>query len=185
MDRFSFVMVLLSIIVGLGITEILTNVAHQIQQRAKSKPYWLHSLLVIIVFIAFLQQWWEMWGLHTQEMWSFPVLLLMLGGPVCLYVIAHLMFPDEIEGTDFKSTYFDDARIIYMVAALAVTVATLFRPMSFGVPLVSIDNLASAGFLISFIILAISRNRWVHSIIVPLMLIALLSDILVFNMSIS
>lgn len=184
MDRFSFVMVLLSIIVGLGITELLTNVAHQIQQRTKSKPYWLHSLLVIIVFIAFLQQWWEMWSLHSEEMWTFPVLLLMLGGPVCLYLIAHLLFPDEIEGTDFKSAYFEDSRIIYMIAALAVTVATLFRPISFGDPLISIDNLTSAGFLTSFVILVISKSRRVHGTIVPLILIALLSDILIFNMSI-
>lgn len=185
MDRFSFVMVLFSIIVGLGITELLTNIARQIQQHARSRPYWLHSFLVAIIFVAFLQQWWEMWSLQTQEMWSFPVLLLMLGGPVCLYVISHLMFPDEIEGTDFKAIYFDDARIIYILAALAVTLATLFRPLSFGFPLFVTDNLASFGFLLSFIVLAISKNRWVHGIIVPLMLIALLSDILIFNMSIS
>lgn len=185
MDRFSFVMVLLSIIVGLGITELLTNVAHQIQQRAKSKPYWIHSFLVTIIFVAFLQQWWEMWGLHAQEMWSFPVLLLMIGGPVCLYVISHLMFPDDIKGIDFKEIYFDDARILYMLAALAVILATLFRPLSFGAPLFVTDNLTSLGFLISFIILAISKNRWIHGTLVPLMLIALLSDILIFNMSIS
>lgn len=185
MDRFSFVMVLLSIIVGLGVTELLSNVAYQIQQRAKSKPYWIHSVLVVLIFVAFLQQWWEMWSLHTQETWSFPVLLLMLGGPVCLYVISHLMFPDEIEGTDFKAIYFDDARILYILAALAVTLATLFRPVSFGMPLFVTDNLASFGFLLSFIVLAISKNRWIHGTIVPLMLIALLSDILIFNMSIS
>lgn len=185
MDRFSFVMVLLSIIVGLGITELLRNVAHQVQQRARIKPYWLHSILVVIVFIAFLQLWWEMWSLQSQETWSFPTLLLMLGGPVGLYIIAHLMFPDVIEGTDFKAIYFKDSQVIYTLSACVVILATLFRPVSFGLPLFSTDNFSSLGLLAAFVILALSKNRWVHGIIIPMMLITLLGDILLFNMSIS
>lgn len=185
MDRFSFVMVLLSIIVGLGVTELLTNVARQIQHRAKVKPYWLHSLLVIIVFIAFLQQWWEMWGLKTQEIWSFPILLLMIGGPVCLYIISHLMFPDDLDGADFKVGYFEDSRMIYMIAVFSVIMATLCRPVSFGTSLISTDNSSSFILLVAFIILGLSKNKWVHGFIVPMVLVLLLSDILLFTLSIT
>lgn len=56
MDRFSFVMVLLSIIVGLGVTELLTNLARQIKHRSASAFYWLHTVIVAFVFVALLQQ---------------------------------------------------------------------------------------------------------------------------------
>ncbi len=65
MDRFAFVMVLFSIIVGLGITELLTNVARQIRLRSKTKFSLLHTSVVAILFVALLQQWWEAWALQS------------------------------------------------------------------------------------------------------------------------
>lgn len=49
MDRFEFLMVLLSIIVGLGISEILTNVARQIRARKSVQGFWVHSGVVVML----------------------------------------------------------------------------------------------------------------------------------------
>ncbi len=65
MDRFAFVMVLFSIIVGLGITELLTNVARQIRLRSKTKFSLLYTSVVAILFVALVQQWWEAWALQS------------------------------------------------------------------------------------------------------------------------
>lgn len=183
MDRFSFVLVLLSIIVGLGVTELLTNLARQIQARREIRFYWPHSVLVIAVFLGLLQQWWESWDQRLVEVWTFPVLLLMLGGPVCMYIISHLLFPKEISKTDFKAFYYDNARIIHLAAVLAVISSTLYRPLSFGHGLIDPDNLTSALGVAAFLILALTQRRWVHETIVPLIFVAVLGDLLVFHLS--
>jgi hypothetical protein len=184
MDRFSFVMVLLSIIVGLGVTELLTNFARQIQNRAKSKFYWLHTVLALLVFIALLQQWWESWDQRLVENWSFPILLLMLGGPIGLYLISHLLFPKEASEVNFENHYYDNSRVTYFIGILTVIFASIYRPLSFGDTLIDADNVASVFILIVFMILAFSKNRWLHQILVPLLFAAVLFDILFFHMSI-
>jgi len=184
MDRFSFIMVLHSIIVGLGVTELLSNVARQIRHRASVKTYWLHSLLVLIIFTAFLQQWWEMWFLQSVETWTFPIIFLLLGGPICLYIIAHLLYPEDMEGADLKALYFDETKFIATLGALTVFIATVFRPIAFDAPLFTQDNLSSALLLLAFLIIAFSKNVKLHSVIVPLVFIALAADILIFSLRI-
>ena len=184
MDRFSFVMVLLSIIVGLGVTELLTNVARQIQVRSKQKFYWVHSTLVALVFIALLQQWWESWDQRFVESWSFPILLMMIGAPVGLYVISHLLFPKDIEDTDFEEFYYDNPRATYLIGAATVIFASMYRPLSFGDHLVDPDNIVSVIILVAFLILAFTRHKLVHQALVPLLFAAVAFDVLFFHMSI-
>ena len=185
MDRFSFVMVLLSIIVGLGVTELLTNVARQIQSRARSQSYWVHSLLVAVVFLALLQQWLESWDQRDVESWSFVVLLLMLSGPIGLYIISHLLYPKQAEGSDFKAYYFENARMLYLIAAATAVIATLYRPVAFGDTLIDPDNISSLILLSVFLILAAFKRPVIHEILVPLLLTAVLMDVLIFIPTIS
>jgi hypothetical protein len=60
MSHFEFLMVLVSIIVGLGVAEILTRVARQLRWRECTNGYWVHSCSVTLVFLALLQSWREL-----------------------------------------------------------------------------------------------------------------------------
>lgn len=184
MDRFSFVMVLLSIIVGLGVTELLTNIARQIQHRTDAKFYWLHSVLAALVFIALLQQWWESWDQRDVEMWTFPMLLLMLGGPIGLYIISHVLFPRVFDHVDFEKHYYENTRVTYVIALATVVSASLYRPLSFGSTLFDADNITSAFIFVVFLTLAITNNKMVHQTLVPFLFIAMVTDILVFHGSV-
>jgi hypothetical protein len=178
MSLFEFLMVLVSIIVGLGIAEILTGVARQIRFRASSVAYWLHSCGVALIFFALLQIWWELWVLRSVDEWGFSDLVLMLVGPAGLYLIAHLIFPDPIEGTEFRAYYYDAMRPVWWLAVLVAVVSTLFKPIAFGDDLVDMDNAASVAMIIGFLTLATSRNTVVHSVLVPSFLLLLLWDVL-------
>ncbi|MEM9570033.1 MAG: hypothetical protein AAF996_01115 [Pseudomonadota bacterium] len=180
MDRFSYVMVLLSIIVGLGITELLSNTARQIQLRTRAKFYWVHGLLVIAVFVALLQQWWEGWDQRNVEAWSFHVMLLMLGGPIGLYIIAHLLYPKQLDGLDFKRFYYESPRTLYVIAAITTIIGTAYRPVAFGDVIIDPDNAASAVMVLAFLVLAATRRERVHTILVPLILAAILLDVFIF-----
>ena len=81
--------------------EVLTGVARMISYRDTVKAYWIHSTFILIVFLALLQQWWEIWGVREVASWTFAGLLMMLGGPIGLFLIANLLFPDPVNGTDY------------------------------------------------------------------------------------
>lgn len=181
MTRFEFIIVLMSIIVGLGIAELLTNVARQIQDRKNVKHYWLQSGMVAFVFIALLQQWWESWGLQEVEGWSFLTMMLMLAGPIGLFITSHLIFPSEMKNVDLREHYARNSRAIWLVAVFSVISATLFRPISFGHELIHLDNASSVVMLIAFIFLALIRNQRFHEIVFPVVFSALVLDIFVFH----
>jgi hypothetical protein len=181
MTRFEFIIVLMSIIVGLGITELLTNAARQIQNRKTVKPYWMQSGMVAFIFIALLQQWWESWDLQGVEGWDFLTMMLMLAGPIGLFITAHLIFPSEMKNVDLREHYARNSRAIWVVAVFAVITATLFRPISFGHELIDPDNASSVVMLGAFILLALIRNRRFHEIVFPVVFGALVLDIFVFH----
>jgi hypothetical protein len=182
MQQYEFVMVLLSIIVGLGITELLTNVARQIKNRKTVKLYWPHMAVVLTVFIALLQQWWESWWLQSIEHWNFLTLLFLLGGPVGLYILSHLLFPEKMEHTDFEGFYFSNSRIILLFAAFTVILGTLFKPLSFGNSLFNYDNAAPLFLIVIFVGLATFKNKLFHQIALSGVLAAVLLDITLFNL---
>lgn len=177
MALFEFLMVLVSIIIGLGLTEILTGVASSIRCRTTVNFYWVHLVLVLAIFIALLQQWWEIWGLRNASEWSFLALLFMLTAPVCLYLISHLLFPEPVEGADIEIYYYNEMRPIWILGTLAVLISTLFRPIFFSVSLFSLDNATSLVFILGFIVLYSSKHRLVHAIINCVFLILLLIDV--------
>lgn len=185
MTLFEFLMVLVSIIVGLGVAEILTGVALQIRCRGSSSVYWVHSCGVALIFLALLQTWWELWSLHDIPEWSFYSLVLMLLAPAGLYLVAHLIFPEPVKGSNFREYYYGQMRPVWWLAAMIAVSSTLFRPLAFGSELVTWDNAVSVFMLIGFIGLASSRCSLLHSVLVPTFLTLLLWDILWWNPSVS
>jgi hypothetical protein len=181
MDRFNFMMVLLSIIVGLGLTEILVNIARQIKARKTSKTFWVHSGVVLLLFMGFLQIWWESWGLHELEQWAFHHLLLMLVTPVGLFIISHLVYPDDLEGVDMEEYYFENSRLLWVAAALFVPSGMIFNAVAFDHSLFRMGNLTTFLMVGLFLILGFSRYRPLHFAAMPTILALLLFDVMFFQ----
>ena len=181
MELFEFLMVLVSIIIGLGVAEVLTGVARNLRHSDSVQRDWVHTVLVAAIFLALLQQWWESWSLRGATEWSFPALLMMLAGPVCLFLIAHLLYPEEVAGSDLRKYYSDVSRPIWILGALGVTGATTFRPLIFGQTLFAADNATSFLMLVVFLVLSVSRRRILHAVLIPAILVLLLLDTLLIS----
>ena len=93
MGLFEFFMILISVIVGLALTEILTGTANLLRERETVRFYWLHSLFQVGIFFALLQQWWESWELVNLTEISFGNVLLRLFPSIMVFMIARLLNP--------------------------------------------------------------------------------------------
>jgi hypothetical protein len=185
MSLFEFLMVLVSIIIGLGIAEILRGIARLLRNRDSIEHYWLHSVLVVFVFVALLQQWWEIWGVQGMQQWTFFGLLMMLGGPIGLFLIAYLLFPQPIRGASVRNYYYGAMRPIWWLGVFTVTTATLFRPVVLGDALITVDNATSFLGFIGFIVLGLSTNKMLHSVLVPIFLGSIVWDVVALSFEIS
>ena len=176
MALFEFVMVLVSIIVGLGIATLLTGVANVLRSGESVRLYWVHSLAVVMVFLAHAQVWWESWDLNSVPEWSFGGLLMMLGAPICLFLISHLLFPESLSDVDLSEYYFSVARVVWPLGAATTLLGTLFRPVVFGTSVLEVGNAASIPATILCLILASTQNRRVHAVVVPAFLVLIWFD---------
>jgi hypothetical protein len=184
MNLFEFLMILLSLIVGLGMAEILSGIARFLKSGGAHKIPWIHGAAATAVFLGLLQTFWESWGLRTIEIWSFPAMLLMLGSPISLYLMAYVLFPERDTVADLDDYYLKRARLIWPLAGLTVIVGTLFRPVAFGDPLWVVDNASGIPILVVCAILTFTKARIAHQILVPIVLASVLLDTLTFSHSI-
>src|SRR5689334_16954075 len=93
MDAFSYVSVIISVVIGLGLSHLLTGVAELVKARRTVKFYWVHLLWVALTFIGHIFLWWTMWNLRLIRDWNFFSFLLLLLAPVLLYLAAAFLIP--------------------------------------------------------------------------------------------
>src|SRR5476649_2702355 len=94
MGDFDYLSVLISIVLGLGITNLLTGFAALIRNRGRVRVYWPMPIWMITLFLIHIQTWWAMFGLRGVQSWSFGAFLVVLMQPVCLFIMTALIVPD-------------------------------------------------------------------------------------------
>jgi hypothetical protein len=59
MDPFSYLSVLISIILALGMTRVLAGVGEMLQARSRRRLYWVHAVWVVNLFLYLVVAWWD------------------------------------------------------------------------------------------------------------------------------
>ena len=120
MSPFEFVTVLISIILGLGITQIMSGIADLIHQWGRVRLNWPHLLWVVLVFILHVQEWWLLFQLRSITVWKLPMFLFQVLYPISLFILARILFPmpTEENGTDMKRYYLSSYRKLFIMVMI-------------------------------------------------------------------
>lgn len=94
MDAFSYLSVLLSIILGLAITQVLQGYRALILARGRVKLAATPLLWSGIVLLGAVQSWWASFGLRDHESWSFGTFAVILIQMIMQYMSAAVVLPD-------------------------------------------------------------------------------------------
>ena len=94
MDEFSYLSVLLSIILGLAVTQILKGFRAILLSRTRVRIYWPVIGWAILLLLVNFQSWWAMFGMRARHDWTFPQFGIVLLQTIILYMLAGLVFPD-------------------------------------------------------------------------------------------
>jgi len=108
MGVFEYLSVLLSVIVGLGVTHILAGLSKMIHHRKTFTVFWPHVLWAFNILIMIVIIWWGMFWWNGLENWSFFRFLLLLLYGIMLFFAAALLFPwDLANDFDFDRYFFE------------------------------------------------------------------------------
>ena len=125
MDAFNYLAVLLSIIVGLALTQVLSACGRLIRARAHVVWYWPALLWAAILVVIDVQVWWTMFGLRTHANWTFIAFFSVLLQTITLYMMAAVLLPEQVDerGVNLREHYHRQAPWFFgfFAATLAVS----------------------------------------------------------------
>lgn len=126
MDHFEYIMVLISIIVGLGIAHVLIGVGGIIDRRASMRPpitlSVTHGAWLAFTFTWLVQFWW--WEFRFSELapeWTIELYLFLVTYAVALFLLAVILVPRTWEGVENLDNHFLTRRVWFYSVLIAVT----------------------------------------------------------------
>jgi hypothetical protein len=165
MDAFSYLSVMASVVVGLGLTQLLAGIGNFVQIRRRVRFYWLHTMWVMLLIILHLHMWWSFWVLRQVTDWTYGTFAYVLIGPATLVIASHVIIPELIDGRiDVERHYYDTRTVFFGLLATTGIWAMFLEPITGVRTFVVPFRILQACGTMTLAACAISGNRRFHAV---------------------
>ena len=171
MDAFSYITVLVSVVLGLAIQQVLQGYRALALNRRQVEVYWPSIAWSANVLIMVVQNCGSLFGLADHASWTFPAFAALLIQTAGLYMMAGLVLPDTPPGEriDLKTHYYRERVTFFGFGLFTVVWSALREHIIEGVWPAG----ASLAFHLLFAAMALlamlTRNERVHAVLAVLM----------------
>ena len=167
MSEFDYLGVLISIVLGLGITQLLSGFARWLELRSTAPIYPPALMWALFLLVVHVQTWWSMFGLRAHNTWTFLQFAVVLAQPILLYLLAALVFPSA--GADVRGeAAFNRHRPWFFGLLLALLVLSLAKDLILSGSLPNALNLGFHGAIATCaaVALFVRRNtvQWIAAV---------------------
>jgi len=105
-DIFPHIRIVMGMVIGLGVTRLLSGTARIVQHPGQYRLYAVHLAWVASVLLMLVHFWWWEFGLYAIENWTFGKYLFIIGYAITLYLMCALLFPDSMQDYAGYEDYF-------------------------------------------------------------------------------
>jgi hypothetical protein len=176
LEQFNYLMVMDSVIVGLGITTMLQGVGQLITTRSKVRhfgPYYFYDALFLLYLAEY---WWGMW-LWREKPLPFSVYLFGLSSPAVLFLTIQLLATEMRSAgidkvIDLKELYFQRRKNLFRLAAFAVLLTMIESKVCLSEPTFGALNIVRAVGASLFVTASITDNISAHRFVFPFIHVA-------------
>jgi hypothetical protein len=162
MDPFSYLSVLISIILGLAVQQVLQGYRALILSRRRIRFYAPPVVWSVLILMMVAQNWWGSFGLagRADLNWSFALFATILVQTILLYMMSAIVLPDipSDEPIDLRDHYYREAKAFFGISS-ALILWSGFRDYMLTGALPPPEKL---GFYAIFLVLAIAAMIWKH-----------------------
>ncbi|MFY0625016.1 MAG: hypothetical protein JXR07_01895 [Reichenbachiella sp.] len=128
MEAFEYFVVMSSLILGLGIAQILMGFSDLIAHYSQVRFSLTHIIYAIVVFIIHLQDWWYSYQYSLQiENWTFLLTIGLFTFHIILFLQARILFPTgaRSQETDMVKYFGENWRLLYSLGSLTVLISII------------------------------------------------------------
>ncbi|RJF90347.1 hypothetical protein [Sphingomonas cavernae] len=133
-DVFFHVRMLIGVVLGLGLTRILSGIAKIVQHPGKRPLYATHLIWVAAILVMIVHFWWWQFGLARVGPWRFELFGFVLFYAFLFYLLASLLFPEEMDDYTGYEDYFLSRRGWFFGLLIASFAADYFDTLIKGRP---------------------------------------------------
>jgi len=114
-DTFNHLKTIISIILSLGIGTLLNGSVKFIQHPGRNKPFWIHLLFVLYIFILMIHFWWWEYRLRAITSWTFTQYIFIIGYIILFFVLCTLLYPADLKdhNNDYKTYFFSRRKWLF------------------------------------------------------------------------
>jgi hypothetical protein len=106
LSEFEFISVLISMVVGLGLTHVLRGFAQAVHDRRQLPIDPVHMVWTALVTLNLALNWWVLFSWREHQVWSFTLFLSLVVWVVALYLpVAFLYPPRRMEGEGWAAVF--------------------------------------------------------------------------------
>jgi hypothetical protein len=152
MDTYLHIRVLFTMILGLGVSRLLSGVARIVQHPKEYRVYWVHLLWALFLFLYLIHYWWWEYRLQSIQKWTFPLYFFVAIYAVLLYLMCVLFFPEEMaDYASFKEYFYSRRQWIFSLMAVLLVadfVDTLIKGLRYLQALGPMYYIRTASYLV-------------------------------------
>ena len=122
MSSFEFIAALMSIIIGLGVTNLLAGAGRAFYRRRQNPIDEVHIVFTAATLLLLVLQWWVTFKWNTQINWSFDEFLVLIVWTISLYMLTVFLYPPDLSEEEERSDRFHRNRTGYYSTFVAMCV---------------------------------------------------------------
>ncbi|WP_412061291.1 hypothetical protein [Rubrivirga sp. IMCC45206] len=129
-DLFSFILVMVSLVLAIGVTHLVQGVADIVRRRGTVRVEPLQLAWAAALFLVAALYWWSLWDLRAAE-WRFPLFFGMLLAPTLLHIAASLLVSTDGDEAG-PGAAFEQIRVPFMVVMALFSVVVMLDGWAVG-----------------------------------------------------
>ncbi len=164
MDQFSYLSVLLSIILGLAITQVLKGFRGMLLTRARVRFYWPSVMWSCTLLLIFVQSWWAMFYMRNVQGWTFPTFGIVVLQTIVEYMLGAIVLPDFFgtEPVDLHEHYYAHRRLFFGLVVLLLVISLGKSLVIDGQLPEPVDTGFQLGFMAVSVLAIVTAREWFH-----------------------
>jgi len=119
MSSFEFISILMSIVIGLGVTNLLAGAGRAFYRRLETPMDEVHIVLTLATLLVLSLNWWVAFKWNTNVVWSFDKFLVLIVWTITLYLLTTFLYPPDLSEEEERRNRFEGNRSGYYAAFVA------------------------------------------------------------------
>jgi hypothetical protein len=161
-ESFRWIAVAISMILGIGVTRLLSSAVMIVRNRAEFVFDVVPAAWATFIFIAQIQFWWAIIELaKIKSVWTLPNFLTLLSMPLLLFIAAALVLPHEARerDLDLRRAFARDGRLALVALALFNAVACAVDVAWWSANLRTITGVMTCGLTVLPLVFLFTERR--------------------------